>query len=808
LWIFGSVVLSFLPVYFMNSPRKLRVAVLCGGPSPERGISLNSARSACDHLEGDDVEVVPIYFDSNTSAYNISRAQLYSNTPSDFDFKLKQISKPLEDRQLRALLKDVDIAFPVMHGRFGEDGGIQDILENLGVPHVGSLAAGCQRCFDKYLANELIRSRGFYAPRSLLVTRQMVDRRGSIQRFLASEKIRRAIVKPANGGSSIGVYSVSSAAEASDRCELLLEQGYERIVVERFCEGTEFTVVLLQNRFGQPVSLLPVEIETDYSGSQIFDYRKKYLPTRQSSYHCPARFPDHIVERIQIEAEQIFSLFGMRDFVRFDGWYLKNGEVWFSDFNPVSGMEQNSFLFLQAARIGMTHRDTLRFILHNACARYGIPFAPLPPASPKPVRKKRVNVLFGGATAERQVSVMSGTNVWLKLMRSERYDPRPYLLDLKGRVWELPYSMTLNHTVEEITYVCERAVADEPRNKTHRQRVVAKLAPLPGQLSTQQFVPGRLSLQQFINKSPFAFLALHGGIGEDGTLQRALDRRKVKYNGSGAAGSRRCMDKFETGRLVESLKSFGIYSAPKQLHSLRELRKRSPRSVWREILEGIGGESFIVKPVGDGCSAGVARLYSDKDLTRYLGCLKRNLQRIPAGTLSNQHDIVEMPLSQPEALLFERFIETDRVQVVANELKWEHRTGWIEITVGVIGREGDMHAMNPSITVASGDVLTVEEKFQGGTGVNITPPPVEFIPEKVVAEAKRRIEMVAQVLGIGGYARIDAFLKISTGELIIIEANSLPGLTPSTVIFHQALEEQPKMYPREFLERVIGQTGY
>jgi len=256
------------------------------------------------------------------------------------------------------------------------------------------------------------------------------------------------------------------------------------------------------------------------------------------------------------------------------------------------------------------------------------------------------------------------------------------------------------------------------------------------------------------------------------------------------------------------LKSFGIYSAPKQLHSLRELRKRSPRSVWREILEGIGGESFIVKPVGDGCSAGVARLYSDKDLTRYLGCLKRNLQRIPAGTLSNQHDIVEMPLSQPEALLFERFIETDRVQVVANELKWEHRTGWIEITVGVIGREGDMHAMNPSITVASGDVLTVEEKFQGGTGVNITPPPVEFIPEKVVAEAKRRIEMVAQVLGIGGYARIDAFLKISTGELIIIEANSLPGLTPSTVIFHQALEEQPKMYPREFLERVIGQTGY
>ncbi|NDC39249.1 MAG: hypothetical protein EBZ48_14590, partial [Proteobacteria bacterium] len=455
----------------MNAHSKVRVAVLCGGPSPERGISLNSARSACDHLEGDDVEIVPIYFDSRTSAHHISRAQLYSNTPSDFDFKLKQVSKPLEDRELVALLKGVDIAFPVMHGRFGEDGGVQEILENLGVPHVGSQAAACRRCFDKFLANELIRAHGFYAPPSLLVTKDIRPLQPHIQRYLSEQRIRRAIVKPANGGSSIGVYSVRSAAEAAERCELLLSQGYERVVVERFCEGREFTVVLLQNRFGQPVSLLPVEIETDYSGSQIFDYRKKYLPTRQSSYHCPARFPDDVVERIQIEAEQIFALFGMRDFVRFDGWYLDNGEVWFSDFNPISGMEQNSFLFLQAARIGMTHRDTLRFILANACARQGIALAPTALPRATGTRRKRVNVLFGGATAERQVSVMSGTNVWLKLMRSQRYEPHPYLLDLKGRVWELPYAMTLNHTVEEITYICERAVQDEPRNQAHRRRV-------------------------------------------------------------------------------------------------------------------------------------------------------------------------------------------------------------------------------------------------------------------------------------------------------------------------------------------------
>ena len=121
-----------------------------------------------------------------------------------------------------------------------------------------------------------------------------------------------------------------------------------------------------------PVSIMPTEIELDYTDHQIFDYRKKYLATRAVTYHCPPRFNSVLVERIQIHAAQLFSLFGMRDFGRFDGWILDNGETFFSDFNPVSGMEQNSFLFMQAARIGMTHRDVLTYVVKNACRRHGI----------------------------------------------------------------------------------------------------------------------------------------------------------------------------------------------------------------------------------------------------------------------------------------------------------------------------------------------------------------------------------------------------------------------------------------------------
>ena len=111
--------------------------------------------------------------------------------------------------------------------------------------------------------------------------------------------------------------------------------------------------------------------------------------------------------------------------------------------------------------------------------------------------------------------------------------------------------------------------------------------------------------------------------------------------------------------------------------------------------------------------------------------------------------------------------------------------------------------MNPSITVAIGNILTLEEKFQGGTGINITPPPSPFVKPSAVKKAKQRMEIVAKALGIRGYARIDAFMHTKTGELIIIEANTAPGLTPSTVIYHQALAEDPPMYPLQFLEKII-----
>ncbi len=784
----------------------MKIALLTGGPSLERGIALNSARSVLDHLEGGGIELVPIYFDQQKRAYEISKAQLYSSTPSDFDFKLEKTAKFLGKRALASLLKSVDLAFPVMHGAFGEDGGIQRILERLKVPYVGSPAAACRRCSDKFEANEFIRERGFFAPPSMVLKIYHDDHLKRLKAFFKEHRLKRAIVKPATGGSSIGVFSVATAEKALEKAQILFGKRMDtRVVVEPFCEGTEFTVILFENRHGMPVAVLPTEIETDYEGHQIFDFRKKYLPTRQVRYHCPPRFDNATIERIQVQAEQLFKVLGMRDFARFDGWLMPDGNLWFSDFNPISGMEQNSFLFQQGSRIGLSHGDVLRLIVSRAAERAGLE---MPVKEMHSKKKNPVRVLFGGETSERQVSLMSGTNAWLKLRKSEHYEPLPFLLDLKGRVWNLPYALTLNHTVEEVLENCEAAEESEQRLADLVAKVRWRLALPESAFSEPFFVPRSQSLNDFIRDAKFVFIGLHGGIGENGILQGMLTKAGVKFNGSGEAASELCMDKFDTGQALQGLESEGIFVARKVAVDVRELKGEKTADLWINWTRELGARTLIVKPRSEGCSSGVVRLFDAADLKAYLRHVEAGSHSIPAGTFKNQKDPVEMPPERMTELLLEPFIRTDVVRVKGQKLKWKKVEGWVEVTVGVLEEKGRVHALNPSLTVAEGEVLSVEEKFQGGTGINLTPPPEEFVSAKVLAKAKKSAEKVAQVLGIEGYCRMDLFMKVDSGDICVIEINSTPALTPSTVLYHQALAEVRPIYPLEFLETLIQNKGY
>ncbi len=791
---------------------KLKISLLCGGPSLERGISLNSARSIMDHLSLEEIDIFPIYFDIEKNAYKISKNQLYSNTPSDFDFKLSESGVMLGEKDLIKELKKTDITFPVMHGPFGEDGKIQSFLEKNNIPFIGSGSSVCKNAFDKFRANKFLKENNFFTLPSAVLKIYHKNHKKIIENFFMENNISRAIVKPASGGSSIGVFSVSSPKEAMQAKNTLFSKRMDtRVVVEPFASGIEFTMIILKNKLGIPVALLPTEIETDYTENQFFDFRKKYLPTRQVRWHCPPRFGKDIIEKIQAQGEQIFNLFKMNDFARFDGWVLPSGDVWFCDFNPISGMEQNSFLFQQSSLIGMTHEDVLRYIVETSCVRQKINF-PQKRNVKNEKNRRKVSIVMGGSNSERQVSLMSGTNVWLKLRKSKKYKPEVFLIDDFEKIWKVPYHLCLNHTVEEVRENCEKYLNIEKELSGFKKRARLRLSLSEEEKSKEFCFPFKVDYEKFLSSSNFVFIALHGGSGEDGTWQSILEKKGIKFNGPNKEVSRLCIDKSKTAQSINNLNMTGVSAIPGKKIDSQEIfsyNKDQVHNLWKKIKKEFNSRTLIIKPLDDGCTTGIARIFSSKDLFTYIDCLKKGISFLEKGTLSNQKEIIEMPVKTPSHLLIEKFIETDILRVAKNKLKHKRKTNLIEITIGVLKekRKNDyqIKALNPSITISQGDVLTVEEKFQGGTGVNITPPPESIVSSKILSKTKQRIKKLAEKMNIRGYSRIDAFLNIKNGNLLVIEINTLPGLTPSTVLYHQGLAEKPPLTPLLMLEKIIDQ---
>jgi D-alanine-D-alanine ligase-like ATP-grasp enzyme len=471
-------------------------------------------------------------------------------------------------------------------------------------------------------------------------------------------------------------------------------------------------------------------------------------------------------------------------------------------------MEQNSFLFQQASRIGMSHGDLLNYIVKNSCKRQGVEFVTLPKETSS-VKKKPVSVLFGGKTSERQVSLMSGTNVWLKLRKSDQYKPKPYVLDFDSTVWELPYSLILNHTVEEIIENAKHAEKNQTRISKLVDTVLEELKLAPGEYSEPFFFPKKLSFKDFVVQSKFVFIGLHGGMGEDGTIQKILTDAGVLFNGSDSLVSRLCMDKFATGEFIRNAEIPGVTIATQKVLRFKDIKNYLDSTVlWDKLTNELDAKTLIVKPKDDGCSTGIAHLYSHADLGEYMKHMVRCDAQIPAGTLKNQNTILEMPGAILKDLLFEKFIETDKVHVKGNTLKYTRVNGMVEVTIGLLEKDKEFHSLNPSITIAEGEVLSLEEKFQGGTGVNLTPPPKEIVSQKALQNAKNLIERLAEKIGLRGYARIDAFMNVKTGDLSVIEVNTLPGLTPSTVLYHQGLAEKTPLPPLQLLETIIKNAGY
>lgn len=590
-----------------------------------------------------------------------------------------------------------------------------------------------------------------------------------------------------------------------DCVQLIAEEKETEVLFEPFVRGREFSCIVLRDLNGEVRALPPTEIVKKQS---LFDYRSKYLPGLSRKV-TPMQVENEILQQIRLQCADLMSYLDFKVYARIDGFLSEDGKIFLNDPNTTSGMMPSSFFFHQAAEIGWSPSEFLTYIIYASLQERmrsrGVVFhaqslltrieTGMESQKNAVEKKERVAVIFGGNSFERHISVESGRNVYEKLKSSGKYDVMPIFLDYSQyniRLFQIPISMLLKDN------------ADDIRDKVMHYASHPFLEVIRNEFSelTQRFVKGKLviepielSIEELAKQFDGVFLALHGRPGEDGTIQKELERVGLYYNGSSFESASLTIDKYRT---IQKLKDAGFPVTDQLLVSKEQWNADKERLLKKVAAEF--GYPLIAKPHDDGCSAAVIKIKNQEALSAYADLIfaeskhpSESLRKILGIGLTD-----EFPAKQ--VFLIEALIQKGDA---------EH---FLEITGGMLSTysasgEMEFQIFEPSEALSEGDILSLEEKFLAGQGQNITPARYAKDPDAqayISQQVKEQLRQVAHILGIEGYCRIDAFVRIykdNRAELIVIEANSLPGMTPATCIYHQAALAH--LMPFDFIDRIL-----
>ena len=307
-----------------------RVAVLKGGRSLERQVSLRSGARVQDALERLGHDVIPI------------------------DAGVDLIGRLREARP--------DVAFIAMHGRDGEDGTVQELLEIAGVPFTGSGVLACARATDKVLAKHLMLEEGIPTPEFFAFSEAAFRELGAAEALPAMEQRLDfpIVVKPASGGSALGIRFARTADDVPGA--LVSAFSYDsKVLLERHIAGRDLAVSLLH---GEP---LPV-VEAIPRDEDFYDFESRYEIGR-TDFVCPAELPGDATERAQELAIRVYRLLGCSGFARVDLMLDTAGDLWVLEANPIPGLTETSLMPQAAEAAGVGFDELVGRILELALER-------------------------------------------------------------------------------------------------------------------------------------------------------------------------------------------------------------------------------------------------------------------------------------------------------------------------------------------------------------------------------------------------------------------------------------------------------
>ncbi len=320
----------------MNKNENIKIAIFAGGPSLEREISIKSAENIKNNLQKNFKNIITITVLEN------------------LDWVID--NKKIENKD--DFLKNIDFAINYIHGEYGEDGKLQEIIEKNNIPYLGSSSDSLKNTIRKDITGKICEENNISTTSPLKITKKNFEN-FSLEEIFKTLKAEKVIIKPADGGSSFGVSVANNIKELQKSITDAFAVS-DIIVVENFINGREFSCGVYFNTETKTNKALPV-VEILYPEKEFFDYEAKYEGMSQEI--CPANINNSLSDEIKKISIQAFEATKCSDFARVDFLVDKNDKIFVIEINTIPGFTNESIFPKELRSENIDSADFLKSLI-------------------------------------------------------------------------------------------------------------------------------------------------------------------------------------------------------------------------------------------------------------------------------------------------------------------------------------------------------------------------------------------------------------------------------------------------------------
>lgn len=338
----------------------MNIILITGGPSAEREVSIASGKSILKALResGHNVKVIdPVYGDKLVPEEKIFGHKLSKNSPSLNELKEINITsgRNILDCINSDLFDNTDLVFLGLHGKFGEDGKIQSLLEFRGIKYTGSGVLASALAMDKDISKKILRSAGIKTPDWLSLRKSGFNNPSETDRLIMKSTGYPCVVKPNDEGSTVGLTIIQPDVE-DIQLKKSVELAFEysgKVLIEQYIKGREITVPVIGDEAFPVIEIRPK--------GGFYDYEHKYTKG-MTEYICPAELSEDVMEKARKYALEAHNLLGCSVYSRIDFILDDKNELYCLEVNTLPGMTDTSLVPKSAAATGMTFRQLIERI--------------------------------------------------------------------------------------------------------------------------------------------------------------------------------------------------------------------------------------------------------------------------------------------------------------------------------------------------------------------------------------------------------------------------------------------------------------